>query len=107
MKICYFIHDSLHDSVVTKCNRQLQYITLMRKCQDIFKGVIFIITNSTPYGDTVQVKLIQQKHTQDWLIEQVREKTGMYVDRSNLHKIFTGKYHSERIVSAINEILGI
>lgn len=69
--------------------------------------VINIITNSTQYGDLVQFKLIQQKKTQTWLIEELREKTGMYVDRSNLFKILTGAYKSERIIAAINEILNI
>lgn len=69
--------------------------------------MIEIITNSTQYGDLVQFKLIQLKKTQTWLIEELRAKTGMYVDRSNLFKILTGAYKSERIISAINEILGI
>lgn len=66
-----------------------------------------IISNSTQYGDIVQCKLIQKKRTQAWLIEELRKKTGMYVDRSNLHKIFTGAYNSTRITSAINELLEI
>lgn len=66
-----------------------------------------IIANATPYGELVQYKLIQKKRTQGWLIEELRQRTGMYVDRSNLNKILTGVYRSEKIIAAINEILDI
>lgn len=62
---------------------------------------------NTNYSKRVKKRLVDMGQTQVWLMEQVREKTGLYVDSSYLSKIFTGKEPGERIVTAINEILGI
>lgn len=61
----------------------------------------------TDFGLEVKGALLKAGLTQEWLITQVRSKTGMYVDRSRLHKIFTGRSHSKRLISAICEVLGI
>lgn len=45
--------------------------------------------------------------TQKWLEEAVAEKTGLFVDNGYLYKIFTGKKHPDKIVTAICEILNI
>lgn len=70
-------------------------------------GVIHIITGISPYGKLVQIKLIERGKTREWLIKQVRDKTGMYVDGSNMYKIMKGTYRSDKIIGAINEVLGI
>ena len=56
---------------------------------------------------TVKKKLIDIGKTQRWLIERVKEETGMYCDESLLKKIYEGKVHSVKIESAICEILGL
>lgn len=52
-------------------------------------------------------RLIDIDRTQDWLVEQVKEKTGMFMDDGYLSKVFTGKRQAPKIVQAINEILGL
>lgn len=61
----------------------------------------------TDFGLEVKSVLLKAGLTQEWLITQVRSKTGMYADSSTLHKIFTGKSHSKRLIAAICEVLGI
>ena len=61
----------------------------------------------TDFGKKVKVKLVELNKTQNWLIEQLKKETGMFVDCSLLNKILTGRIHSERIVSAIVKLLGI
>ena len=63
--------------------------------------------NLTEFGKKIKISLIEQNQTQEWLIAQVKEKTGLYFDSSYLNKIMTGKNNSPRILSAIKEILGI
>lgn len=62
---------------------------------------------TTPFGKAIKKRLIDLDKPQKWLIEQVRENTGLYFDDSYLHKIVTGKLATPRIVDAITEILGI
>jgi hypothetical protein len=80
----------------------------LRKSQHQKKGGEFVgIAKLTPFGKDVKKRLLDVDHDQIWLIEQVSVKTGLYFDRSYLHKIMTGKLNTPRIVSAICEILGI
>ena len=44
---------------------------------------------------------------QTWLIEEVRNKTGLYFDDSYMYKIKTGQLSTPKIVQAICEILDI
>lgn len=55
----------------------------------------------------VKKRLIDLEKNQKWLEEQVREKTGLFIDSSYLNKIFTGQRAAPKIVSAIREILDI
>lgn len=59
----------------------------------------------TQFGIEVKTKLISAGHNQEWLIERAKEKTGMYVDSSNLYKLMTGQLNSKKLQSAIKEIL--
>lgn len=59
------------------------------------------------YGKEIKKRLIDLGRTQTWLIERVREKTGLYFDDSYLYKIQTGKLSTPSIVAAINEILNL
>lgn len=61
----------------------------------------------TPFGKTIKKKLVDLDKGHSWLIEQVTKMTGLYFDRSYLHKIMTGKLGTPKIVQAIREILDI
>lgn len=61
----------------------------------------------TAYGKEVKKRLIDMDKSQDWLIDQIREKSGMFCDGGYLYKVLTGQRGAKRIVSAINESLGI
>jgi len=61
----------------------------------------------TAFGIAVKVKLIETGQTQDWLIKECREKTGMFVDSAVMCKLLSGKRKSRRIEAAIREILGM
>ncbi len=59
----------------------------------------------TPFGIAIKTKLMVIGQNQEWLIGQAREKTGMYVDSSNLYKLMTGQLNSQKLESAIKDIL--
>lgn len=59
----------------------------------------------TAFGKEIKKRLVDIDRTQAWLIEQVAELTGLYFDRSYMHKIQTGKLSTPKIVQAIREIL--
>lgn len=61
----------------------------------------------TEFGKEIKFELIMRNKTQNWLINQVRSDTGMYVDTSVLYRIMTGSLHSPRIISSICQVLGI
>lgn len=65
------------------------------------------MTNLTEFGKEVKKKLVDLGETDKWLIEQVREKTGLYFDDSYLYKIRSGKLATPKIVTAIREILDL
>lgn len=65
------------------------------------------MAQKTLYGKRIEKKLIDLDKNQEWLIERVREKTGLYFDSSYMHKIKTGKIATPKVVAAINEILGV
>ncbi len=59
----------------------------------------------TEFGKEISKKLIDLGKPQNWLIAQVKEKTGLYFDDSYLYKIKTGQVATPGIVQAIREIL--
>ena len=61
----------------------------------------------TPFGKAIKKKLVDLDKSHSWLIEQVTKLTGLYFDRSYLHKIMTGKLDTPKIIQAIDEILDI
>lgn len=72
------------------------------------------MVKKTEFGMQVLCRLNELGQRQDWLIEQVREKTGDYFDSSYLHRLLTGKLSGERGVGGkpgkaevIREILGM
>ena len=61
----------------------------------------------TAFGKDIGKRLIDLEHTQVWLIDRVRERTGLYFDDSYLYKIKTGQLSTPKIVRAIREILDL
>ena len=68
----------------------------------------------TEFGKQVRIRLIELDKTQEWLIEQVKEKTGDFFDSSYLHKLLAGKLPGEvgrngkpGKAQVIREILGL
>ncbi|MBR5285474.1 MAG: XRE family transcriptional regulator [Clostridia bacterium] len=61
----------------------------------------------TDYGKKIKIAVINKDKTQGWLVSEVAHRTGLYFDTSYLNKIMNGKNSNPKIVSAINEILGI
>lgn len=59
----------------------------------------------TEFGKAIKIRLIGLNRSQNWLIEAVKEKTGLFFDDSYLYKILTGDRNPEKIVTAIREIL--
>ena len=59
------------------------------------------ISNYFQVSKDIKKRLIDLEHTQVWLIEQVRQTTGLYFDDSYLYKIQTGQLATPKIVSAI------
>ena len=43
------------------------------------------------FGKAVRIRLIEMNKDQNWLIEQVKERTGDYFDSSYLHRLLAGK----------------
>lgn len=59
------------------------------------------------FGKEVKKKLVDLDQTQEWLMQQVREDTGLFIDRSYLYKILTGKLTTPKIMESIAKILEI
>lgn len=72
------------------------------------------MAKTNDFGKAVKIRLIELEKTQEWLIEQVKERTGDYFDSSYLYRLLAGKTPGERgnngkpgKVEIIREILGI
>lgn len=61
----------------------------------------------TEFGKSIKKKLVDIDRSQNWLIEQVANETGLYFDRSYLYKIQTGQLSSPKILAAICKIIEI
>lgn len=59
------------------------------------------------FGKEVKKKLIDIGKTQNWLMDQVMQKTGLYLDSGYLYKILTGRRAAPKITAAIREILSM
>lgn len=59
------------------------------------------------FGKAVKIRLIEMEKSQAWLIEQVKEKTGLYFDDGYLWKICAGVLSTPKVIAAIREILGM
>lgn len=61
----------------------------------------------TSFGLCVKIELIQRGKGQKWLEDEIRTRTGLYVDSGYLYKVLTGQRSAPKIVQAINEILDL
>ena len=61
----------------------------------------------TKFGKEAKMQLILINQTQEWLIQQVRKRTDMYVDSSILYKVFTGQVNSTALKKHIRVVLGM
>lgn len=59
------------------------------------------------FGKEIKKKLVDIGKNQEWLIRQVKDRTGLYFDSSYMYKIQTGQLATPKIVHAISEILDI
>lgn len=59
------------------------------------------------FGKVVKKKLVDIDKSQEWLMEEVRERTGLFIDNGYLYKILTGQRSAPKIVDAICDVLGI
>ena len=61
----------------------------------------------TDYEKKVRIALILRDKKTGWLVDEVRETTGMYFDASYLRKVFHGVNRSAKILRAIDEVLNL
>ena len=62
----------------------------------------------TGFGLAVKTRLLgPPARTQVWLVKELREKTGLYIDSSYLSKLLTGQRNSPKLKAAIADILNI
>lgn len=50
---------------------------------------------TSDFGKAVKIRLIELGRDQNWLIEQVKDRTGDYFDSSYLHRLLAGKTSGE------------
>lgn len=65
-----------------------------------------MVNGITDYGKRIKMRLLELGKNQNWLIEQVSGRTGMYFDSGYMYKIMIGQNNSKNITKAIDEILG-
>ena len=63
------------------------------------------VSKFTEFGIAVKIALTRMGLDQQWLIQQVKCQTGLFIDGGYLYKIMTGKRHAPKITAAIREIL--
>lgn len=65
------------------------------------------LSKYSDFGLAVKTELLRRGKEQKWLEEEVKEKTGLYVDSGYMWKILTGQRNAPKIVAAICDILSI
>ena len=61
----------------------------------------------TDFGLQVKTKLLQIGKTQQWLQDEVTNRTGLFLDSGYIYKILTGDRNAPKVVQAIRKILDI
>ena len=62
---------------------------------------------SSDFGKEIKIRLVELGKTQLWLIERVKEKTGLYFDGGYLWKIMNGMLATPGIIEAIRDVLDL
>lgn len=57
------------------------------------------------FGKQINHALVDLNQSKEWLIREVKNDTGLYFDRSYLHKIETGELATPRIITSLCKIL--
>lgn len=65
------------------------------------------MTDRTEFEKAVKHRLIDLGKTQVWLMSEVSDRTGLYIDTSYLYKILKGRLPATKIVNTICEVLEI
>ena len=100
-------YGGLHESVIFTVRIRVFILLHFHVIVNSRKGVKIIITNATEYGQQVQMKLIEMRKSQSWLIDEIKSRTDMYIDGSILFKVLTGRVKSQRITDAIRDAIGV
>ena len=61
----------------------------------------------TDFGLCVKTELLRRGKTQKWLEEEVKARTGLFMDSGYTYKILTGERKAPKIIQAICDILDI
>lgn len=59
------------------------------------------------FDKAVRIRLIELGRNQNWLMDEVKKNTGLYMDSSYLSKVIQGKKNPPKVVEAIKDILNI
>lgn len=59
------------------------------------------------FGVEIKKRLVEVNQNQLWLIERVKQDTGLYFDGSYLHKVIAGELATPTIVASIRKILNL
>lgn len=72
------------------------------------------MAKTSELGKEIKKRLVDMEKNQEWLIEQVRERTGDFFDSSYLHRLLagktpggTGRNGKPGKIEVIREILGL
>lgn len=65
------------------------------------------MTNDQELRISVKMALLKMDKTELWLFDEVKKRTGKYIDHSYLSKILRGKRRAPEIVESIKEILNL
>ncbi len=61
----------------------------------------------TQFGKEVKLELLLRNQPQVWLIDQLKQCSGMYVDNSTLYKVFSGQIKNSSLEGYIRDILDL
>lgn len=64
-------------------------------------------TKFTAFGLCVKKKLLDIGQPQKWLEEEIRQRTGLFVDAGYMYKILTGQRDAPKVTQAICEVLNL
>lgn len=65
------------------------------------------MAKTSDFGKEIKIRLVEMDKNQTWLIERVKEKTGLHFDGGYLWKVMAGEIATPGIVAAIREVLGL